>query len=95
MWFFKNFLVVSTDFTCHAAKRNYTIRGNFTGSVTGFKESFRIHKSDINTDRVRCGVANHLLNVCKSAIYKMEFEQVLPRKGENIDKILWKREKYW
>ena len=95
MWFFKNFLVVSIDFTCHAAKRNYTVRGSFTGSVAGFKESFRIHKSDINTDKVRCGVANHLLNVCKSAICKMEFEQVFPRKGENIDRILWEREKYW
>ena len=29
------------------------------------KEEFRIHKSDINTSKVRCGVANHLLNVCR------------------------------
>ena len=27
-------------------------------------ERFRIHKSDINTGKVSCGVANHLLNVC-------------------------------
>ena len=56
---------------------------------------------DINTGKVRCGVANQLLNVCKSAIWKTEYlqvqliEQVFARKGENIDKILCEREKYW
>ena len=50
---------------------------------------------------VRCGVANHLLNVSKSAICKTEYlqvqliEQVFVRKVEVIDKILWEREKYW
>ena len=44
----------------------------YVGSVTGFKERFRIHKSDINTRKVRCGVANHLLNVCRSSASKFE-----------------------
>ena len=102
----KNILVVSTEFTCHATKRKYKIRGTLTcntkniiylitckscrkqyiGSATGFKERFRIHKSDINTGKVRCGVANHLLNVCKSAICKTEYLH-LPRfygKEKNI-----------
>ena len=51
--------------------------------------------------KVRCGVANNLLNVSKSALCKAEYfqlqliEQVFVRKGEDIDKILWETEKYW
>ena len=39
----------------------------YVRSTSGFKERFRIHRSDINTGKVRCGVANHLLNVCCSS----------------------------
>ena len=46
----------------------------YVGSVTGFKE--RIDNSDINTGKVRCGVANHLLNVCRSSASKFEYLQV-------------------
>ena len=28
----------------------------YVGSATGFKEGFRIHKSDTNTGKIRCGV---------------------------------------
>ena len=115
------FLVLSTEFTCHATKRKYKIRGflicntkniiylivckccseQYIGSSTGFKERFRISKSDINTSKIRCGVASHLLNVCKSATCKTEYlqvqliEHVLVREGEDADKVLWEREKYW
>ena len=43
------------------------------------------------------GVANHLLNVSKSATCKqvLLIEYFVFRNGEDIDKILWKREKYW
>ena len=73
----------------------------YIGCGTGFKERFRIHKSDIDTGKIRCGGANHLSNVCKSGICKTEYlqvqliEQIVARKGEDIDKILWEREKYW
>ena len=40
----------------------------YIDSATGFKESFVIHKSDINTGKIRCGLANLLSNVCKSVI---------------------------
>ena len=39
-------------------------------------ERFRTYKSDINTDKIRCGVANHLLNVCRSSTSKFEYLQV-------------------
>ena len=73
----------------------------YIGSATGFKERFRIHKSDTNTGKIRCGVASHLLNVCESGTCKTEYlqvqliEHVLVREGENADKVLWKREKNW
>ena len=43
------------------------------GSASGFKERFRIHKSDINTCKVRCGVANHLPNISRSSASKFEY----------------------
>ena len=45
-------------------------------STTGFKERFGIHKSDINTGKMRCVVANHLLNVCRSSTSNFEYLQV-------------------
>ena len=48
----------------------------YVGSANNFKETFRIHKNNINTGKVRCGVANHLLNVCRSSASKFEYLQV-------------------
>ena len=69
------------------------------GSATGFKERFRIHKSDINTGKVRCGVANHLLNICRSSASKFEYlqvqliEDVSVQNDNDIDKVLRERQK--
>ena len=71
------------------------------GSTISFKERFRIHKTDINTGKIRCGVANHLFNVCHSEGNKFEYlqiqliEQVFVNNSKNIDNMLWEREKYW
>ena len=60
-----------------------------------------IPKSDTNTGKVRCEVANHLLNVCHSEGNKFEYlqiqlmEQVSVNNSKNIDKMLWERVKYW
>ena len=73
----------------------------YVGSAIKFKERFRIHKSDINTRKIRCGMANHLLNVCCSSFSKFEFlqvqliEQVFIKDGQDIEKVLWLREKFW
>ena len=117
----KNFLVVTTQFICHATKSKCKTRGTLTcnnknmihlitckccskhyiGSATAFKERFRIHKSDINTGKIRCGIANYVLNVSKCAICKTKYlqvqliEQVVLKKGEGIDKTLWEGQKYW
>ena len=74
---------------------------HYVGSGTGFEERFGIHKSDINTGKVRCGVANHLLNVCRSSASKFEYlqaqltEKASVQNDDDIDKVLWEREKYW
>ena len=73
----------------------------YIGSASGFKERFTIHKSDVNTGKIRCGVANHLLNVCRSSTSKFEYlqvqliEKVSVQNDDDIDKVLWEREKYW
>ena len=73
----------------------------YVGSATGFKERFRIHKSDINTGKIRCGVVNHLLNVSRSSASKFEYlevylkEKVSVQNDGDIDKVLWEREKLW
>ena len=73
----------------------------YVGSVTGFKERFRIHKTDTNTGRVRCDVANHLLNVCCFSASKFENLQVLliekasVQNDDDINKVFWETKKYW
>ena len=48
-----------------------------------------------------CGVTNHLLNVCCSSARKFEFlqvqltEKVSVQNEDNVDKVLWEREKCW
>ena len=46
--------------TCQCCKLEYA------GSSITFKERFRIHKSDINTGKKRCGAAKHFLGYCTS-----------------------------
>ena len=73
----------------------------YVGSATGFKEKFRIYQSDINTVKLGYGVANHLLNICRSSASKFDYvqvqliENVSVQNDDDIDKVLWEREKYW
>ena len=73
----------------------------YVGSATGFKERFRIHKSDKNTVKIRCGFANHCLNIFRSSTSKFDYlqvqliEKVSVQNDDDIDKVLWEREKYW
>ena len=64
-------------------------------------ERFRLHKSDINNGKERCGLANHLFNFCCSSANKSEYlqvkliEKVSVQNDDDINKVFWKREKYW
>ena len=39
-------------------------REQYVGSAINFKQRFRIHKSDIKTNKYRCGTARHFNNKC-------------------------------
>ena len=74
----------------------------YIGYVVNFKQWFRIHKSDIKSNKDWCGTARNFNNVCchpsNSHFYlKVELiEQVLCNDADNdIEAILWEREKYW
>lgn len=40
------------------------------------KDDLEFTKININTDKVKCVVANHLLNVCRSSATKFQYLQV-------------------
>ena len=58
-------------------KGSYTcilfLKQQYISSATSLKERFQIHKSNMNNRKIRCGVANKLLNVCKSAICQTKY----------------------
>ena len=103
----KIFLVVSPDFTCFATKWKYSIKGILKCDSRNiiylifckccgkqYVGLARIHKSDINTDKVRCGVASHLFNVCRSSASKFKYlqvqliEKVSVQNDDDIEKVL-------
>ena len=73
----------------------------YVGSAIDFKKRFRIHKSDINTKKDRCGVARHFNNKCQhpqnpSAFLKIQpIEQICVEDESKLDETPWHREKYW
>ena len=70
-------------------------RKKYVEFSTGFNEGFRIQKSDINTGNIRCEVTNHLLNACCSLAHVQLIENVSVLNDDDIDKVLWEREKRW
>ena len=97
---------VRDDLTCKSDNAIYLIsckkcKQQYVGSAYegNFKPRFRVHKSDINTGKVRCGVARHFLNNC-TRINKLENVEVQlieeVKKGNyDLEGKLWLREKYW
>ena len=73
----------------------------YVGFATGLKTDLELKKNYINTGKVRCGVANHRLNVCRSSASKFQFlqvqliEKVSVQNGDVIDKVLWEKQKCW
>ena len=72
----------------------------YVGSAANFKSRVRIHKSDIKTNKNRCGTAKHFNGMCKNDKNTFQFlsvqiiEQVYSNSA-NIEEILYHREKYW
>ena len=66
---------------------------------SNFKPSFRVHKSDINTGKNKCGVAKCFLNNCTgiNTLENVEVQLIEEVKEGNYDLKgkLWSREKHW
>ena len=80
--------------TCKGCLKQYV------GSAKSFKERFRVHKSDINTGKERCGISKHLINYCnengKFANLQIQvIECVSVGNQDDVEDRLWAREKYW
>ena len=59
----------------------------YIGSALNFKQCFRIHKSDIKTNKEFCGTARH---------FNKLIEQIFCNDADkDIEAILWERQKYW
>ena len=69
------------------------------GSAIDFKKRFRIHKSDINLGKTRCGVATHFVNHCnqdgKLTNLKTHVIEMISTSSQKLEQKLWLREKYW
>ena len=69
-------------------------------SAAKFKTRFHIHKSDIKTKKERCGGARHFNSECYHDTNPFQYlkvqpiEQVQSNSLENIEDVLWDREKY-
>ena len=73
----------------------------YVGSAIKFKSRFRIHKSDIKTEKDRCGTARHFNNKCYDSSNPFVYlrvqliEKVYCYYDDcNIEDILRDREKY-
>ena len=72
----------------------------YVGSAANFKSRFRIYKSNIKTNKDRCGTEKHFNGICKNDNNIFQFlsvqiiEQVYSNATE-IKEILWHRENYW
>ena len=73
----------------------------YVGSAVKFKTRFCIHKSDIKTKKERCGNARHFNRKCYHDTNPFQYvqvqliEQIESNSSENIEDVLWDREKYW
>ena len=76
-------------------------REQYVGLAINFKQKFRIHKSDIKTNKNGCGTARHSNNKCcnpnnKHSYLKVQIiEKVFNNNQFSIEDLLWEREKYW
>ena len=76
-------------------------REQYVGSAIDFKQRFKIHKSDIKTNKYHCGTASHFNNKCyspndKYAYLKVQIiEQVFNNNPCSFEDLLWERQKFW
>ena len=97
---------VRGNLSCNSANVVYLIscklcKDRYVGSAykNNFKPRFRVHKSDINTGKDRCGVAKHFLTKCTDVGELENIEVHLIEQVEegdyDVEGKLWCREMYW
>ena len=76
-------------------------KDQYVGSAykNNFKPRFRVHKSDINTGKDRCGLADYFLSKCTD-VGKLQYIEVhlieqVEEGDYDLEGKLWCREKYW
>ena len=95
---------VKGDLNCNSPNIVYLIscsncKDQYVGSAKNFKNRFRVHKSDINTNKDRCGTARHFNNKCKhpelpTSYLKIQLIESAGPVSDNSEEVLWYREKY-
>ena len=97
---------IKGNLSCNSCNVIYLItcsncRKQHIESAVNFKQRFRIHKSDIKTNKDRCSTARYFNNKCCSSNNKHVYskvqiiEQVFNSNQCSIEDLLWEREKYW
>ena len=98
---------IKGELYCNSCNAIYLVdcsncKQRYIGSALNFKQQFRIHKSEIKTNKDRCGTARHFNNVCchpsnPHFYLKVQLiEQVFCNDvDKDIEAILWEREKDW
>ena len=77
----------------------YKCLEQYLGSAVKFKTRFHVHKSDIKTKKQRCGSGRYFK--CYHDTNPFQYlkvqliQQVQSNNIENIEDVLWEREKYW
>ena len=74
---------IRSDLDCNSKNVKYLIscancNEQYVGSAIDFKKRFRIHKSDINTKKDRCGVARHFNSKCQHPQNPSAFLKIQP-----------------
>ena len=66
-------------------------------SANSFKSRFRIHESNIKTNKDRCGTANNFNNIFKNNnifwFLSVEIIEQIYSNAKDIEEILWRMEK--
>ena len=97
---------VRGNLSCNSANVLYLIscklcKGQYVVSAykDNFTPRFRVHKSDINTGKDRCGVAKHFLtkstDVGKLENIEVQLIKQVEEGDYDVEGKLWCREKYW
>ena len=71
----------------------------YVRSATSFKSRFRIHESNIKTNKDRCGTAKNFNVIFKNNnifwFLSVEIIEQIYSNATDIEEILWRMEKYW